>query len=105
MASLDWRERAYEDSLQSTISGLEARRKVDPSFTIEDAEGTLRHLYVLEGNDWCSRGMLQDAVIAAQIAGHEEFIEAWRREGTDSIPLQKESTCEWKSGPSRARGS
>jgi hypothetical protein len=82
LSSIEWRDRAYEDSLETTLSGLEARRKADPSFTIADAEGTLRHLYILEGNDWCSRGMLQDAVIAAQIAAHEQFIESWRNEGT-----------------------
>jgi len=92
LASLEWRDRAYEESLESTLAGLESRREIDPSFTIEDAEGTLRHLYVLEGNDWCSRGMLQDAVIAAQIAAHEQFIETWRKEGTQSVPLQKESS-------------
>jgi len=42
----------------------------------------LRHLYIQEGNDWCSRGMLQDAILAATIAAHEEFIEEWRKEGT-----------------------
>jgi len=82
MASLEWRDRAYEESLENTLAGLEARRKVDPSFTIEEAEGTLRHLYIQEGNDWCSRGMLQDAILAAQIAAHEQFIEAWKRENT-----------------------
>jgi hypothetical protein len=82
LSSIEWRDRAYEQSLESTLAGLEARRKIDPSFTIEDAEGTLRHLYIQEGNDWCSRGMLQDAVLAAQIAAHELFIEAWKKEST-----------------------
>jgi hypothetical protein len=81
LSSIEWRDRAYEQSLESTLAGLEARRKIDPSFAIEDAEGTLRHLYIQEGNDWCSRGMLQDAVLAAQIAAHEQFIEAWKKEG------------------------
>jgi hypothetical protein len=82
LASLEWRDRAYEESLEGTLAGLEARRKIDPSFSLEDAEGTLRYLYVQEGNDWCSRGMLQDAVIAAQIAAHEQFIDAWKKEST-----------------------
>jgi hypothetical protein len=82
LSSIEWRDRAYEDSLETTLAGLEARRKIDPSFSITDAEGTLRYLYVQEGNDWCSRGMLQDAILAAQIAAHEQFIESWRNEGT-----------------------
>jgi len=82
LSSIEWRDRAYEQSLESTLAGLEARRGIDPSFAIGDAEGTLRHLYIQEGNDWCSRGMLQDAVLAAQIAAHEQFIEAWKKEGT-----------------------
>jgi hypothetical protein len=91
LASIEWRDKAYQESLEGTLTGLEERRRVDPSYTVEDAEGTLRHLYILEGNDWCSRGMLQDAVIAAQIAAHEQFIEAWKKESTrPSVPSPKE---------------
>lgn len=84
MSSTDWRDRAYEENYDATLAGLVARRKVDPSFTIADAEGTLRHLYIQDGNDQGARGPLQDAILEAQIAAHEQFIESWKKEGTAS---------------------
>jgi hypothetical protein len=75
LSKLEWRDRAYEEAYEGVLTGLEARRKADPSFTVADAEGTLKHLYIQEGNDWCPRGMLQDAVLAATIAAYEEFID------------------------------
>jgi hypothetical protein len=80
LAINDWRERKYSETLEGELAGLAARRKIDPSFTIEDAEGTLRHLYIQEGNDQGARGPLQDTVIAATIAAYEQFIDAWRKE-------------------------
>ncbi len=84
MSSLDWRDRAYDEAFERTISGLEARRRADPAFSIGDAEGVLKHLYVQEGNDWTGRGLLQDAVLAATIAAHEHYIEEWKAESEPS---------------------
>jgi hypothetical protein len=84
LSSLEWRDRAYDETLDGVLNGLEARRKIDPSFSIRDAEGILKHLYIQEGNDWCSRGMLQDAILAATIAAHEQFIESWKTESASS---------------------
>jgi hypothetical protein len=81
LSSLEWRDRAYSDTLERILDGLEARRKADPSFSIPDAEGVLKHLYIQDGNDCCSRGMLQDAVLAATVAAYEQFIDAWKAEG------------------------
>ncbi len=78
----EWLESRYAETLEGELARLAARRKVDPSFTIEDAEGTLRHLYIRDGNDQDARGPLQDAVIGATIAAYEQFIDAWRTEGT-----------------------
>jgi len=78
LSSLEWRDRAYEETFDSVISGLETRRRTDSGFAVEDAEGVLRHLYIHEGNDFCSRGMLQDAILAATIAAHEQFIDSWK---------------------------
>jgi hypothetical protein len=78
--SADWQDRVYAEALENSLTGLETRRRVDPGFSIGDAEGTLRHLYIQEGNDWCGRGMLQDAILSATIAAHEMFIDAWRNE-------------------------
>jgi hypothetical protein len=89
LSSKDWLEKTYNDTLEAVLAGLQGRRRVDPSFGVGDAEGTLAHLYVQEGNDWGGRGMLQDEVLAATIAAHEQFIEAWKREGAPGLPEEK----------------
>jgi hypothetical protein len=80
MSFFDYRDQAYQESIDSTLDQLRQRRKIDPSFTIEDAKGVLTHLYVQEGNDWLGRGELQDAKLGAQIAAHEIFIHEWENE-------------------------
>ena len=80
MAINDWRERRYAETLEGELAGLAARRRIDPAFTIEDAEGTLRRLYIQDGNDQGARGPLQDTIIGASIAAYEQFIDAWRKE-------------------------
>jgi hypothetical protein len=77
---MEWRERAYKEALQRGLAGLEARRRRDPTFAISDAEGTLKDLYVQEGLDMGSRGMVQEAVLAATIAAYEQFIDTWKGE-------------------------
>lgn len=85
LESSEWRDRAYERTFEAVFAALEARRKADPSFTAGDAAGTLRHLYVQEGSDDGSRGMLQDAVLAATIAAHEQFISIWKAEDASTV--------------------
>ena len=86
MASIEWRDRAYEEAFGSALSALEARRDAGYPFTVEDAEGVLKHLYIREGNDDGSRGMLQDAVLAATIAAYAQFISAWKAEAAPREP-------------------
>jgi hypothetical protein len=85
LGSAAWRDRAYERTFEAVFAALEARRKADPAFTVGDAAGTLRHLYVKEGNDDGSGGMLQDAVLAATIAAHEQFISIWKAESASTV--------------------
>jgi hypothetical protein len=92
LAINDWRERRYAETLEGELTGLAARRRIDPSFTIEDAEGTLRHLYIQDGNDQGARGPLQDAIIEASIAAYEQFIDMWRREGIEPAPSPRKET-------------
>jgi hypothetical protein len=80
LSSLEWRERAYEEAYERTIAGLDARRRADPAFAAEDAEGVLRHLYNQEGLDMGSRGPAQEAALAATIAAYEHYISEWRAE-------------------------
>ncbi len=93
MSSVDWRDRAYEDNFNVVLNALEARRTADPCFALEDAEGVLRHLYIQEGNDDGSRGMLNDAILAATIAAHEQFIAIWKTEGEVEEPRRPDRSC------------
>ena len=92
MSNVEWRDRAYEENFDSTLRALEARRVVDACFRVEDAEGVLRALYVQEGNDDGSRGMLNEAVLAATIAAHEQFIAGWKAEGIDAPSVDRSCT-------------
>ena len=80
MSSTDWREQKREEVFESTLKGLENRRRIDTDFSLADARSALEHLYVLEGNDWLGRGELGDIVTAATIAGYEHFIFEWKTE-------------------------
>jgi hypothetical protein len=84
LTSTGWREEKYREIFDSAILGLERRRNADPSFTIADAEGTLAHLYIQEGNDWTGRGELQDLILAATIAAYELVIGEWKAGENDA---------------------
>jgi hypothetical protein len=49
---------------------------------VEDLEGTLKHLYIMEGSDGEGRGCVQDIVMSARIAAYEAFISGWKAELT-----------------------
>jgi hypothetical protein len=78
--SQNWREAKYEETLREELRGLKRRREADPRCTIEDLEGTLRHLYHMDGADWIGRGQVQDIAMAATIAAYELFISEWKAE-------------------------
>ncbi|MDR2741332.1 MAG: hypothetical protein LBB98_04170 [Treponema sp.] len=78
--SKNWREAKYEETLQEELRGLRRRREADPRCAIEDLEGTLRHLYHMDGADWLGRGQVQDITLAATIAAYELFISEWKAE-------------------------
>jgi hypothetical protein len=79
-ASTEWRDITYETTFEGEIRGLLRRRESDPRCTVEELEGTLRHLYILDGAAGCGRGDLQDTVMAATIAAYEHFIARWKAE-------------------------
>jgi len=79
MSSTDWREKKREEVFESTLRGLENRRRIDPSFSLEDLRSALSHLYILDGNDWLGRGELGDIVSSATIAAYEHFKTEWER--------------------------
>ncbi|MDR0378117.1 MAG: hypothetical protein LBH70_10025 [Spirochaetaceae bacterium] len=79
-SSKDWREAKYEETLHEELRGLKRRREADPDCTVEDLEGTLRHLYHMDGADWLGRGEVQDITLTATIAAYERFIWDWKAE-------------------------
>ncbi|GAB6390697.1 MAG: hypothetical protein MdMp014T_0070 [Treponematales bacterium] len=78
--STGWRDIKYRETFEGELRGLERRRRSDSGCTIEALEGMLRHLYIMEGADWCGRGEVQDIVTAATIAAYERFIADWKAE-------------------------
>jgi hypothetical protein len=77
-ASIEWRDAKYGEIFDQELRGLERRRLSDPRCTVEDLEGVLRHLYVMDGADWYGRGDVQDITMAATIAAYEHFIAQWK---------------------------
>jgi len=76
----EWIDEKYNKVFEDELLGLERRKKRDPGCTIADIEGTLKHLYAMDGNDLGGRGPVQDTTLAATIAAHEYFIAEWKKE-------------------------
>ena len=79
-SSVAWKNVKYAEIFEEEIRGLERRRKHDPLCRVEDIEGVLQHLYIMDGADWYGRGDVQDITMAATIAAHERFIAEWKAE-------------------------
>ena len=79
-SSTEWRDRKYTETFEEELRGLERRRASDSGCTIDDLEGILKNLYIMDGADWVGRGGVQDAIMAATIAAYEHYIASWRAE-------------------------
>jgi len=77
-SSVKWKEIKYEEVFEEELRGLERRRESDPNCKVEDIEGLLQHLYIMDGADWYGRGDVQDITMAATIAAYEHFIAQWK---------------------------
>jgi hypothetical protein len=78
--SQEWQDVKYTEIFEEELRGLERRRAADPRCTLADIEGTLKHLYIMDGADWGGRGGVQDTTMAATIAAYEHFIAHWKAE-------------------------
>jgi len=78
--SQEWQDVKYTKTFEEELRGLERRRAADSGCTIADIEGTLKHLYIMDGADWGGRGGVQDTVMAATIAAYEHFLANWKAE-------------------------
>jgi len=78
--SVEWQEITYKETFDEEIRGLTRRRESDSSCKVEDIEGILNALYIMEGADHIGRGSLQDMILSARIAAYEHFIAQWKAE-------------------------
>ena len=77
-SSTEWRDIKYMETFEQELRGLERRRASDPSLTLGDIEGTLKHMYIMDGANQDSMGV-QDATVSATIAAYEHFIAEWQK--------------------------
>jgi len=80
--SKEWQETKYRETFDQETRGLVRRRENDPGCKIEDIEGILKNLYIMDGADQGGRGALQDTIMAATIAAYEIFIEQWKTQNS-----------------------
>ena len=78
--SIEWQEIKYRETYDQELRGLERRKQSDPGCKIDDLEGTLKNLYIMDGADQGGRGPLQDIIMSATIAAYEHFISSWKQE-------------------------
>jgi len=78
--SEEWQAVKYREVFDEETRGLSRRRNSDPNCKIEDLEGILKNLYIMDGSDWLGRGGVQDIIMAATIAAYELFISDWKAE-------------------------
>ncbi|MDR1410705.1 MAG: hypothetical protein LBI91_00705 [Spirochaetaceae bacterium] len=83
-ALTDWRDIKYSEIFEGEMRGLRRRRESDSGCTVADLEGTLAHLYIMEGADWGGRGELQSITLGATIAAYERVIAEWKAENADT---------------------
>jgi len=79
-SSVEWKDIKYGEIFEEELRGLQRRRKSDPRCTVQDIEGLLQHLYIMDGADWYGRGDVQDITMAATIAAYEHFVAQWKAE-------------------------
>jgi hypothetical protein len=75
--SEQWRDIKYKEIFDQETRGL-VRRRAETCCKVEDLEGILNNLYIMDGADQGGRGSLQDTIMAATIAAYEQFISQWR---------------------------
>jgi len=76
----EWKDVKYREVFDCELRGLTRRRESDPACRIEDIQGVLNNLYIMDGADIGGRGSLQDIIMAATIAAYEHFIAQWQAE-------------------------
>ena len=83
--SVEWKDIKYNEIFEEELRGLVRRRAQEPLCRVEDIQGVLQNLYIMDGADWYGRGDVQDIAMAATIAAYEHFIAEWKAEKTPSL--------------------
>ena len=80
--SVDWEDKKYQEVFDDETRLLVRRRAADASCSIEDIQGILDSLYVLDGNNAPGRSSVPQIALSATIAAYEAFIHQWKKELT-----------------------
>lgn len=83
--SIDWEEKKYLEVFDEETRLLIRRRAADTSCTIDDIQGILDSLYVLDGNNAAGRSSVQQIALSATIAAYEAFIHQWKKESAENL--------------------
>ena len=78
--SIDWEEKKYQEVFEDETRLLVRRRAADTSCTIDDIQGILDSLCILDGNNAEGRSSVQQIVLSATIAAYEAFVHQWKKE-------------------------
>ncbi|AIN92812.1 hypothetical protein [Treponema putidum] len=78
----DWETKKFDELFDDEIRVLTRRREHDKDCSIDDLQGTLEALYVLEGNNIDGRSKVHEIALSASISAYEKFIEDWKNEKT-----------------------
>lgn len=78
----NWELDKFNEVFDDEIRVLQRRKESVSDCTISDLEGTLKSLYILEGNNLEGRSRVQEISLSASIAAYEKFIEDWKNEKT-----------------------
>ena len=76
----DWETQKFNELFDDEIRVLTRRRANSNDCSIEDLQGTLDALYILEGNNIAGRSKVHEIALSASIAAYEKFIEDWKNE-------------------------
>ncbi|PIE97741.1 MAG: hypothetical protein CR988_06730 [Treponema sp.] len=72
--TVDWQDEKFSKCYDEEFSFLCRRMENDSSCTIEELEGILESLYVIDGNNVSGRSSVAQISLSASIAAYEAFI-------------------------------
>ncbi len=76
--TMDWEDEKFKEVFDDEIRVLNRRILNDKNCTLEDIQGTLDSLYILEGNNMSGRSKVNEISLSASIAAYEQFIDDWK---------------------------